>query len=309
MTDRFDAMHAFVAVCDAHGFAPAARRLGVAPSIVTRLVAGLEGRLGVRLLQRTTRTVRLTEPGARFLEHARRILAEVDEAEASAQDERAEPRGRLVLTAPLLFGRMHVAPVVSRFLDRYRGATAELTLSDGFSNLVEEGIDLAIRIGDLADSNLVARRLGQTRRLLVASPAYLAEHPPIGAPPELAGHRAIGLRNAALRTWSFRGAAAVEVDAHLVTNSAEAAIDHALAGGGIASALCYQVERAVRDGRLVEVLPAFAPLPVPIQAVFPTARLLSAKVRAFLDIAAEAAAGWQFIELSPPSRQAASSPA
>jgi len=169
--DRLDAMSAFVAVCDAEGFAPAARRLGMSASAVTRLVAGLEDRLGVRLLQRTTRSVRLTEAGERYLQRARRILVEVDEAEDIAQSERATPRGRLVVTAPLLFGRMHVAPVLRRFLDDYPEVTAQLHLSDHVVNLVEEGVDLAVRIGMLEDSSLVARRLGQTRRLLVASPA------------------------------------------------------------------------------------------------------------------------------------------
>ena len=151
MIDRLETVQAFVAVCDAKGFAAAARKLGLSAPAVTRLVASLEDRIGVRLLQRTTRSVKQTDAGARFLEHARRILAEVDEAERSAQSERAEPGGRLVVSAPLLFGRMHVAPVLSRFLDLYPLVRAELELSDRFVHLVEDGIDVAIRIGELAE--------------------------------------------------------------------------------------------------------------------------------------------------------------
>ena len=184
MTDRFDAMRAFVAVCDQQGFAAAARRLDLSASVVTRLVAGLEDHLNVRLLQRTTRSVHLTDAGARFLERARRILAELEEAELSAQDERAQPRGTLTVAAPLLFGRMHVAPLVSRFLDAYPDVRADLRLSDRNANLVEDGLDVAIRIGNLPDSGLVARRLSRTRRALVASPAYLAAHGGSPARPE-----------------------------------------------------------------------------------------------------------------------------
>ena len=299
MPDRLDAMHAFVVVCDLHGFAPAARQLGLSPSTVTRMVAGIEDRLGVRLLHRTTRTLRLTEPGTRFLERTRRILADLDEANAAAQGEQAEPRGRVVVAAPLLFGRMHVAPVVSNFLDRHRLATAELILSDRFANLVEDGIDVAIRIGALTDSNLVARRLGLTRRMLVAAPAYLAAHGTPSRPSDLAAHRMIAFRtNAPVREWLFRSpadhAVAVDLDPHLITNSAEAALEHASIGGGITTALCYQVGSSIASGRLLEVLPAFAALPVPIQAVFPTSRLLSAKVRAFLELALQHAGDWQF---------------
>jgi DNA-binding transcriptional LysR family regulator len=180
MTDRFEAMVAFVAVCDAPGFSAAARRLRVAPSVITRLVAGLEQRLGTRLLQRTTRSVRPTEAGDRFLERARRILAEVEEAEAAAIGERSSPRGRLVVSAPLLFGRMHVGPLLTRLLAAHPDLSAELVLSDRYVSLVEEGMDVAVRIGVLPDSGLIARRVGETRRVFVASPAYLAAH---GGPP------------------------------------------------------------------------------------------------------------------------------
>ena len=301
MTDRFDAMRAFVAVCDQQGFAAAARRLDLSASVVTRLVAGLEDHLNVRLLQRTTRSVHLTDAGARFLERARRILAELEEAELSAQDERAQPRGTLTIAAPLLFGRKHVAPVVSRFLDAYPDVRADLRLSDRNANLVEDGLDVASRIGNLPDSGLVARRLSRTRRALVASPAYLAAHDGPPARPEgLAGHRLIAFEaTTAGGVWSFQSPEGrpfeVPIASHFSTNSGDAAIDHALAGGGITAALCYQVDIPVRTGALVEVLRDFAPPPAPIQAVFPTSRLLSAKVRAFLDLAEAAAKDWKFL--------------
>jgi DNA-binding transcriptional LysR family regulator len=290
MTDRFDAMHAFVAVCDAKGFAAAARRLALSPSVVTRLVAGLEDRLGVRLLQRTTRSVKLTDAGARFLERARRILAEMEEAELSAQEERAAPRGRLVVSAPLMFGRMHVAPLVSQFLDLYPAVSADLQLSDRYVNLVEDGVDVAIRFGALADSGLIARRLGQTRRILVASPGYLAAHGAPAVPADLADHTLITFRIMTPgREWTLHGPGGemltVEVNPRFATNSGDAAIGHAMGAGGVATVFRYQVQTALDSGALVEILAAYAPPPTPIHAVFPTSRLLSSSVRAFLDLA------------------------
>src|SRR5450631_3607843 len=174
--DRIDAMQAFVAVADLQGFAPAARKLGLSPSGVTRLIAALEERLGARLLQRTTRSVTLTDVGARYLERARRILADVEEAEDSAQAERTRPSGRLVVSAPVGFGRLHVSPMMSAYLKRYREVSGELRLSDRVINLVEDGVDLAVRIGHLADSSLVARQVGEMRRVVVASNQYLKAH-------------------------------------------------------------------------------------------------------------------------------------
>src|SRR6266436_8034150 len=162
--DRIDAMQAFVAVADLQGFAPAARKLGLSPSAVTRLVAALEDRLGARLLQRTTRQVALTDAGARYLERARRILADVEEAEGSAEGEQTRPGGRLVVSAPVGFGRLHVSPVVTAYLKRYPEVFGELRLADRIVNLVEDGVDLAVRIGHLPDSSLVARHVGEMRR-------------------------------------------------------------------------------------------------------------------------------------------------
>src|SRR3978361_2122881 len=171
--DRLNAMAAFVAVADLQGFAPAPRKLGPSPSTRTRLIAALEHRLGARLLQRTTRSVTLTDVGARYPGRARRILSDVEEAEISAQAERTAPSGRLVVSAPIGFGRLHVSPMMSAYLKRYPEVSGELRLSDQMINLVEDGVDLAIRIGQLADSSLVARHVGEMRRIGVASPGHL----------------------------------------------------------------------------------------------------------------------------------------
>src|SRR6201747_74070 len=189
--DRLDAMQAFVAVADLQGFAPAARKLGLSPSGVTRLIAALEDRPGARLLQRTTRSVTLTDVGARYLERARRILADVEEAEISAQAERMAPSGRLVVSAPIGFGRIHVSPVMSTYLKRYPEVSGELRLSDRMINLVEDGVDLAVRIGHLADSSLVARNVGDMRRIVVASKDYLKQRGEPSAPADIAGHDTI----------------------------------------------------------------------------------------------------------------------
>src|SRR6267143_3469539 len=189
--DRIDAMQAFVAVADLQGFTPAARKLGLSPSGVTRLIAALEDRLGARLLQRTTRSVTLTDVGSRYLERARRILADVEEAEGAAEGERTRPSGRLVISAPVGFGRLHVSPIMSAYLMRYPEVSGELRLSDRMINLVEDGVDLAIRIGHLADSSLVARHVGEMRRIVVASSAYLKRRGEPKTPEAIASHATI----------------------------------------------------------------------------------------------------------------------
>ncbi len=297
--DRIEAITAFVAVCDASGFAPAARRLGLSPSAVTRLVAGLEAQLGVRLLQRTTRAVRLTDAGARYLDRVRRVLADLRDAETIAQQSDAQPRGRLVVGAPLMFGRLHVAPLLSRYLQEFPEVTAELLLSDRFANLVEDGIDVAIRIGELPDSGLIVRRFGATRRIVVASPRYLAES---GGPPrhpdDLARYSlAASTGLSADPAWRFAGSNGtpimIRVEPRYVSNSNDVAIGHATAGGGLARVLSYQAADALAAGTLVEVLREFALPAQPIQAVYPSARLLSPKVRGLLDLI-EREAAWRF---------------
>ena len=295
--DRIDAMQAFVTVADLQGFAPAARKLGLSPSNVTRLIAALEEHLGARLLQRTTRQVALTDAGARYLERARRILADVDEAEGSAQDERTRPGGRLAISAPIGFGRLHVSPVVSAYLQRYPEVSAELRLSDRMVNLVEEGADLAVRIGHLPDSTLVARHVGEMRRIVVASPAYLARRTEPKTPAAIASHDTIEFgAMTAVPDWRFvenGRELRVATAPRLSTNSADAAIQYAEADGGLTRVLAYQAAESLKARRLQIVLAAFEQPALPIHIVYPTSRLLSAKVRAFVDLVVETAE-WSF---------------
>jgi DNA-binding transcriptional LysR family regulator len=295
--DRIDAMQAFVAVADLQGFAPAARKLGLSPSGVTRLIAALEDRLGARLLQRTTRKVALTDVGARYLERARRILADVEEAEGAAEGERIKPSGRLVVSAPVGFGRLHVSPVMSAYLKRYGEVAGELRLEDRMINLVEDGVDLAVRIGHLADSSLVARQVGDMRRLVVAAPAYLETHGEPATPAAIATHATIQFgATAAPPDWRFlEDGREVRVTPapRFVTNSADAAIQYAESGGGLTRVMFYQAADALRRGGLRIVLAKYEPPPLPIHLVYPTSRLLSAKVRAFIDLVIEVS-DWHF---------------
>ncbi|GJD94206.1 LysR family transcriptional regulator [Methylobacterium iners] len=299
--DRLDAIAAFVAVCDARGFAPAARRLGISPSAATRLIAGLEDRLGTRLLQRTTRSLHLTEAGERYLAQARNILGAVAESEEIARGARTSPRGRLAVAAPVIFGRTHVASLLARYMARHPDMTAELQLNDRNVGLVEEGVDVAVRIGPLDASGLVARRLGTTRRVVVASPDYLARRGTPQHPGELQGHDTIGFgafENAP--AWTFADPSQggrdvrVSITPRLTTNSGDAALDFARSGAGLVRPLLYQVTRDVAAGGLVLVLTEHEPPPLPIHAVYPSARWLPAKVRAFVDLAAETTS-WQFL--------------
>ena len=286
--DRIETMQAFVTVADHKGFAPAARKLGLSASAVTRMVAALEERVGARLLQRTTRSVMLTDAGERFLERARRILADVEEAEGAVQAERTQPTGRIVVSAPLGFGRRHVTPLMSTYLKRYPDVAGDLRLSDRMVNLVEEGIDVAVRIGHLPDSSLVARAVGDMRRMVVASPDYLAAHGEPHHPSEIAAHRTVhfGALSAA-PDWRFvedGREVRVACAPRFTTNSADAAIYHAEQGGGLTRVLAYQAAEGLASGRLKAVLVDYEIAPLPIHLVYPTSRLLSAKVRAFVDL-------------------------
>jgi len=286
--DRIETMQAFVTVADHKGFAPAARKLGLSASAVTRMVAALEERVGARLLQRTTRSVMLTDAGERFLERARRILADVEEAEGAVQAERTQPTGRLVVSAPLGFGRRHVTPLMSTYLKRYPDVAGDLRLSDRMVNLVEEGVDIAVRIGHLPDSSLVARAVGDMRRMVVASPDYLAANGEPHHPSEIAAHRTVhfGALSAA-PDWRFvedGRQVRVACAPRFTTNSADAAIFHAEQGGGLTRVLAYQAAEGLASGRLKAVLTDYEIAPLPIHLVYPTSRLLSAKVRAFVDL-------------------------
>jgi DNA-binding transcriptional LysR family regulator len=295
--DRIDAMQAFVAVAELQGFAPAARKLGLSPSGVTRLIAALEDRLGARLLQRTTRSVALTDVGARYLERVRRILVDLEEAEGSAQAERTKPSGRLVVSAPVGFGRLHVSLIMSEYLKRYPEVSGDLRLSDRMINLVEDGVDLAVRIGHLPDSSLVARHVGEMRRIVVASKAYLARRGEPEAPEAIASHETIQTTAmSASPDWHFvrdNAEIGIACTPRFTTNSADAAVRYAEQGGGLTRVLAYQAADAIRAGRLKIVLAKFEPPPLPIHIVYPTSRLLSAKVRTFIDLVTDIS-DWHF---------------
>ncbi|CAA9494951.1 MAG: Transcriptional regulator, LysR family [uncultured Sphingomonadaceae bacterium] len=286
--DRLDAMQAFVAVAAQGSFAEAARRLHLSPSAVTRAVASLEARLGQTLIRRTTRSVRLTPQGEGYLEHCRTILQELEAAERQVRGEGAEPRGLLTVAAPVLFGRLHVLPVVTALLKAHPSLSIRLTLSDRLALLVDEGVDVAVRIGALADSALFSTRLGEVERVTVASPAYLESREEPGAPADLAQHDIIGFENVDHNdAWRF-GDVAVRVRPRLWVNSAEAALDAAIEGAGITRALSYQADAAIRSGRLRRILEAFGSAPSPVSAVHFERRDASANVAAFVRAAQEA---------------------
>src|SRR5260221_1058656 len=295
--DRIDAMHAFVAVADLQGFARAARKLRLSPSGVTRLIAALEERLGARLLQRTTRSVTLTDAGSRYLERARRILADVEEAESAAEGERTRPSGRLVVSAPIGFGRLHVSPLMSAYLTRYPEVAGELRLEDRMVSLVEDGVALAVRIGQLADPSLVPRNVGEMRRIVVASPFYLGKRGEPKTPADIATHDTIQFgATAGMADWRFiEGGSEIRVaiSPRLSTNSADAAVQYAEQGGGLTRVLAYQAADAIKRGPVKLVLAKFELPALPIQIVYPTSRLLSAKVRTFIDLVAETV-DWHF---------------
>lgn len=284
----------FIAVADAGGFAPAARQLQLSAPAVTRGIAALERRLGVRLLHRTTRLVRLTEVGARFVQDARRILAELEEAEASARGAHSEPQGELAVTASVMFGRLHVAPLLVDFLARHAKVTARALFVDRVVNLMDEGFDVAVRIAPLPDSSLTAARVGAVRRVLVASPAYLAMHGTPQTPADLAAHRAIGFAQGGGGVAPWRFTRPGQPGLHevpqprmpLIMNAGEVAIEAAIAGHGLAQALSYQVREHIAAGRLQRLLQANEPPAIPVHLVYPEGRQAAAKVRAFVDFAA-----------------------
>lgn len=283
-------MQVFVAVADAGSLAGAGKALGLSAPVVTRVIAALEERLGVRLLNRTTRSLNLTEAGARFLESTRHVLTALDEAERSAAGATAIPSGHLRVTAPLTFGRMHLMPVLAGFLRSQPRVTATLVTLDRIANLIEEGFDIAIRIAQLPESTLIARRIGEVRRVLVASPAYLERCGVPHEPTDLRAHEVIAvpslLPGGEWRFWVDGKPQLVRLTASLAVNDALAAIMAAERGEGLTAALSYMVAPQLRAGTLVTVLDPFMPPPVPVQLVYPQSRLVAAKVRAFVDFAA-----------------------
>lgn len=276
--DRTEEWRAFVQVATQRSFARAAQTLHRSPQAITRAVAALEHRLGTRLLHRTTRSVSLSDAGERYLERARRVVAELDALEAPADDRTL--RGTLSITAPMLFGQLHVAPVVTSFLARHAEVAARLALTDRVVSLADEAIDLAVRIGTLDDSALIGRVLGHVRWVVVASPAYLDEHGTPRTIDALAKHSCVAFQGppSLPDRWSFTGGT-VAIAPRLVVNAGQAAIDAALAGLGLVRLLSYQVDRLVAAGRLRVVLASAEPPPLPVHLLsLPgvTSRLVSA---------------------------------
>jgi len=289
--DRFRELATFLAVAEEGAFNAAARRLRASPPAVTRQVTALEERLGVQLLSRTTRQVSLTEAGRRLRDDAARILDALEEAEAAAVGEQAVPSGELNLTAPVMFGRRYVAPILRDYLDAHPAVTARALFIDRNVSLQDEGLDVALRIGPLADSSMTALRVGTLRRVVVAAPTYLKRRGRPRTPDELRGHRIVFPTGVAeVPTWIFtkgsrrrtlRLAPALRID------SIEATIDAALAGWGITRVLSYQVADEIAAGELVEILADFEDGSIPVQLLHAEGRHATAKLRSFLDFAAQ----------------------
>ncbi|MDO9369605.1 MAG: LysR family transcriptional regulator [Sphingopyxis sp.] len=282
--DRLLTLEMFVAVASEGGFGAAARKLGSSPPAVTRGIAALEARLGTSLFHRSTRAVALTDAGAAFLDQARRILGDLAGAERELRGAEAEPRGQLHLTAPTMFGRLHVLPVVGDLMAQHRELAVRMMLIDRNVRIVEEGIDVAVRIGPLADSSLKAVRIGWVRQMLVASPAYLARR---GAPArvaELAGHDLIvAMGPRAAGEWQFvSGRWRVEPRPRLILNTVDAILAATEAGQGIANLLSYQVIDAVDAGRLIALLPGEQPPALPVHLLFEPSRAGLPAVRLFV---------------------------
>jgi DNA-binding transcriptional LysR family regulator len=287
--DRFAAIRVFVAVADGGSLSAAGRSLGMPLTSVSRHLSALEDQLGVRLITRTTRRLVLTEPGLHYLESCRSILAEMDSAELRLAGGQAEPQGELAFTAPVVFGRLHVLPVVVAFLEAYPRVTARMLLVDRVVDLVEEGLDLSVRVGPLPDSSLIATRVGATRYVACASPSYLARRGTPGSPQDLASHDCISFNTLSLvQRWRFYGRKRqmVTVQPRLSVNTAEAAIDAAVAGLGVTRVMSYQAASRLADGSLRLILEDFEPEAAPVSLLHREDRLPQAKVRNFVAFAA-----------------------
>ena len=289
--DRFLQMNVFVAVAEEQGFASGARRLGMSPPAVTRAVAALEQRLGVRLLDRTTRYVRPTDAGQRYLEDARRLLAETEAIDDAISGINTEPRGHLSITAPVMFGRLFVVPSIVSYLERYPETEISALFVDRNVNLLEEGIDLAVRIGELADSSMRALRVGSIRQVICASPGYLARHRRPRSPDDLDRHCLIHSSAVSeIANWRFvgsQGRLTRRIRPRLAVNTNDAALEAALRGFGLTRMLSYQVAPQLADGSLELVLEAYEPREIPIHIVHREGRYASARVRGLIDFLAE----------------------
>lgn len=292
MIDRIAAMRMLVGAVDQGSLVAAARALRLSPAKGTRLIAALEAHVGTPLLHRTTRRLRLSEAGEHYVDACRRALAEIDEADRRAAGDHGEVRGALTLTAPVAAGTHILLPILDAFLDAHPAVRAQLMLIDRVTDLVDEGIDIALRIAHLPDSSLIAVRVGETRLVTCAAPSYLANARPIGRPADLAEHPAILLAQARTREiWQFAvtGSArtlSIAVRPRLIVNTIGAAVESIVAGHGVGRLLSYQVAEAVREGKLARLLPEYDHAPVPVHLVAPRTTLSAAKTRAFLDMAA-----------------------
>lgn len=288
--DKLRAMEIFVCIVEAGSLTAAASLRDTSLTSVVRSLATLEARLGTRLLNRTTRRIALTDEGREYFERCRRVLAEIGEAENALSARQAQPAGKLEITAPVMFGRLHVGPVLTDFLAAHPAVHAELTLLDRVVDLLDEGMDAAIRIGHLPDSSLVAVALGTTRRIICASPDYLRRAGAPARPADLAGHRCVQFLGVVRGSeWEFsdggaeRKAARVPIKSTLITNQIDVALDACVKGLGCGAFLDYQVRAALACGALQRVLQAYEPVPVPVHIVYPHSRLLSSRVRSFVD--------------------------
>jgi DNA-binding transcriptional LysR family regulator len=283
-------MSVLLAVIDAGSLSAAGRKLGMPLATVSRKVSDLEAELKTRLLIRSTRQLTLTEAGRGYVAACRRILEDVSEAERAAAGEYSAPRGELVVTAPVVFGRLHMLPVLIEFLQAYPEVNVRLALGDRLVNLLEDHVDLALRIGSLPDSGLIGTHLGSIRRVVCASPTYLSKSGAPEAPGDLAGHQCISFELlATANTWRFHVEGAdisVPIRPRLIVSTAEAAIDAAIAGLGVTCVLSYQVESALRAGALRLVLEPFEPPSLPVSFLYSSQGRLPLKLRALLDFAA-----------------------
>ena len=283
--DRLQLMTVFVAVAEEQSFAGGARRLNMSPPAVTRAIAALEDRLGIKLLTRTTRYVRVTDAGQRYLEDARRIINEVDEADEAAAGINAEPRGQLAVTAPVLFGKLFVLPGIVDYLQRYPDMEISAVFLDRIVNLLEEGFDVGIRIGELPDSSMKAIRVGSIRRVVCASPAYLAKHGAPEKPSDLANHLVVAASAVSPAIeWKFAEGLVVRVKPRLTVTSNDSAIAAVLLGMGVTRLLSYQIAAYQASGQLQTILSEFEPEPLPIHVIHREGRYASAKVRSFVDL-------------------------
>lgn len=285
--DKLRAMETFVRIVDGGSLTAAAGVLSTSLPTVVRQLAALEAALDVRLLNRTTRRLALTDEGREYYERAKRLLADVEDAEATLSARRVEPRGRLRVTASVLFGRLHVAPAVNAFVVRHPAVRVELVLLDRAVDLIEEGLDAGVRIGALPDSSLVAVAVGATRRVVCGSPAYLRRHGRPQSPEDLARHRSVGFTGLAPdHEWTFRDGGRVrrvKVDPVVASNQIDVALGACLEGMGLGQFLCYQVQAALNAGRLVRLLDGYEPPATPVQVIYPGSRRMSANVRALVD--------------------------